>query len=158
MFNEESECGTGAIVPWADRIWVITYGPHLPLGSTDKLYEITPALEQVIRPESVGGTHANRMIHKESGQLFIGLHAIDKDGNVRTIPPQKMPGRQTGNARHLSDPTGKIYYATMEEGLYEIDVVTLEVTGLIRDGNPNKGAEEDRPSNIESKLPGYHGK
>ena len=37
-FNNEGECGTGAVVPWADRLWVITYGPHLPYGSSDKLY------------------------------------------------------------------------------------------------------------------------
>jgi hypothetical protein len=37
MFNNENECGTGAVVPWQDRLWVITYGPHLPFGSSDKL-------------------------------------------------------------------------------------------------------------------------
>ena len=37
-FNKEGECGTGAVVPWADRLWVITYGPHMPFGSSDKLY------------------------------------------------------------------------------------------------------------------------
>jgi hypothetical protein len=62
-FNNEGECGTGAVVPWADRLWVISYGPHLPYGSSDKLYEITPDLQLVVRPESVGGTPANRMIH-----------------------------------------------------------------------------------------------
>jgi hypothetical protein len=65
-FNEGGECGTGAVVPWADRVWVISYGPHKPTGSSDKFYEITPALEQIIRPESLGGTPANRMIHRES--------------------------------------------------------------------------------------------
>ena len=50
MYNEEGECGTGAVVPWAGRLWVITYGPHKPRGSTDKLYEITPGLKQIIRP------------------------------------------------------------------------------------------------------------
>ena len=78
-YNNEGECGTGAVVPWADRLWVITYGPHLPFGSSDKLYEVTPDLEQIVRPESVGGTPANRMIHKESNQLFIGPYAIDKE-------------------------------------------------------------------------------
>ena len=39
-YNSEGECGTGAVVPWADRLWVITYGPHLPKGSSDKLYEV----------------------------------------------------------------------------------------------------------------------
>jgi hypothetical protein len=159
-FNEEGECGTGAVVPWADRLWVITYGPHLPFGSTDKLYEITPDLQQVIRPESVGGTPANRMIHRESQQLVIGPYFIDLKRNVRVVPPKLMPGRHTGNARHLTDPAGKVYFATMEEGLYEVDVKTLEVTGLIKDGNPAKPGQtsEKNPAAISSELPGYHGK
>jgi hypothetical protein len=159
-FNEEGECGTGAVVPWADRLWVITYGPHLPFGSSDKLYEITPDLQQVIRPESVGGTPANRMIHRESQQLVIGPYFIDQKRNVRVVPPKLMPGRHTGNARHLTDPAGKVYFATMEEGLYEVDVKTLEVTGLIKDGNGAKPGQtsEKNPAVISSKLPGYHGK
>ena len=102
MFNGGNECGTGAVVPWADRLWVVTYAPHQPLGSADKLYEITPALNQIIRPESIGGTPANRMIHRESGQLFIGPYAIDARARVRVIPYATMSGRPTGNARHLT--------------------------------------------------------
>jgi hypothetical protein len=151
MFNNEGECGTGAVVPWADRLWVITYGPHLPNGSSDKLYEILPNLEQVIRPESVGGTPANRMLHRESNQLFIGPYVIDAKRHVRVIPPQKMFGRLTGNARHLTDPANKIYYATMEEGFYEVDVKTLAVKELYQDGNRQK----DHGGKL---LPGYHGK
>ena len=160
MFNNEGECGTGAVVPWADRLWVITYGPHLPFGSSDKLYEITGDLQQTVRPESVGGTPANRMIHRESQQLVIGPYLIDAQRGVRVIPPALMPGRLTGNARHLTDPAHKIYYATMEEGLYEVDVRTLAVTGLIRDGNKPKPGQtkEAHPAKIDSQLPGYHGK
>jgi hypothetical protein len=160
MFNNEGECGTGAVVPWADRLWVITYGPHLPFGSSDKLYEITPELTQIVRPESVGGTPANRMIHPESQQLFIGPYIIDAERKVRVIPPSRMPGRLTGNARHLSDPANIIYYATMEEGLYEVDVKSLAVKNLIRDGNGvKKGFKvETQLSNFSSELPGYHGK
>ena len=160
MFNNEGECGTGAVVPWADRLWVITYGPHLPFGSSDKLYEITPDLKQVVRPESVGGTPANRMIHDESQQLFIGPYVIDAQRGVRVIPPSIMPGRLTGNARHLTDPAGKIYYATMEEGLYEVDVKSLAVKNFILDGNGiKKGFKVETPlSKLDSKLPGYHGK
>lgn len=160
MFNNEGECGTGAVVPWADRLWVVTYGPHLPFGSSDKLYEITADLKQIVRPESVGGTPANRMIHPESQQLFIGPYVIDAARKVRVIPPGRMPGRLTGNARHLTDPIGKIYYATMEEGLYEVDVKSLAVTSLIRDGNPlKKDFKVTTPlTKLESRLPGYHGK
>ena len=160
-FNQEGECGTGAVVPWADRLWVITYGPHLPYGSTDKLYEVTPSLELIVRPESVGGTPANRMIHNESQQLVIGPYFIDTQRNVRAISPKLMPGRLTGNARHLTDPTKKIYFATMEDGLFEVDVQTLAVKGLIKEikNKPKPGqTAEVSPATLQSTLPGYHGK
>ncbi len=158
-YNNEGECGTGAVVPWADRLWVITYGPHLPYGSSDKLYEITPDLEQIVREESLGGTPANRMIHEESNQLFIGPYAIDSERNVRSVSYEDMPGRHTGNARHLTDQSGKIYYGTMEEGFYEVDVNTLEPTLLYQDGNVRKEKGEDVTANQSNALlPGAHGK
>lgn len=150
MFNDEGECGTGAVVPWADKLWVVTYAPHAPKGSSDKLYEITPDLKQIVRPESIGGTPANRMIHRESNQLFIGPHAISADGKVRTIPYSRMFGRPTANARHLTDPANKIYYASMEEALYEVDVKTLETVELFSDEATN--------GKHKMNLPGYHGK
>lgn len=153
MHNEEGECGTGAVVPWQGSLWAITYAPHRPNGSTDRLYEVTPDLMQLVFDGSVGGTPANRMIHRESNQLLIGPYVIDAEKHIRVIPPSAMFGRLTGNARHLTDPSNKVYYATMEEGLYEVDVRSLAVTCLIRDGNlgaPSCG--------VVSKLPGYHGK
>lgn len=158
-YNNEGECGTGAVVPWAGKLWVITYGPHLPFGSSDKLYEITPDLHKTIRSESIGGTPANRMVHAESNQLFIGPYAIGSNGNVRTIPYTQMPGRHTGNARHLFSPASKIYYGTMEEGFYEVDVKTLESKLLYQDGNVKNKKENDVANNHNGALlPGAHGK
>jgi hypothetical protein len=158
-YNYEGECGTGAVVPWAGRLWVITYGPHFPFGSSDKLYEITPELNKTVRPESIGGTPANRMIHKESDQLFFGSYVIDSRRNIRTISWKDMPGRHTGNARHLSDPAGKIYYGTMEEGFYEVDVKTLHPTVLYEDLNVTKKKSNDSEANFRGTLlPGAHGK
>ncbi len=153
MWNNHGECGTGAVVPWQGSLWAITYAPHYPGGSSDKLYEFTSDLTQKIFEGSVGGTHANRMIHRESNQLLIGPYIIDARKNIRVIPRTKMYGRLTGNARHLTDPANKVYYATMEEGLYEVDVATLAAKCFIRDGNG--GAPK---TGIVSKLPGYHGK
>ena len=154
--NEGTECGTGAIVPWSNSLWVVSYGSSNPLGSSDKLYEISSDLKQTVRKESMGGTHANRMIHNESNQLFIGLHAIDAERNVRTIPYMKMKGRLTGNARHLTDPSNKIYIASMEEGFYEIDVKTLELTTLY----PDRGqlTREEQLASLKDDLSGSHGK
>jgi acetyl esterase/lipase len=161
VFNESGECGIGAVVPWADKLWLVTYAPHEPIGSSDKLYEITPDLTQIIRPESIGGTPANRMIHRESHQLFIGPYVIGADRTVRVIPYTKMFGRLTGNARHLFDPANKIYYATMEEGIYEVDIKTLEVTELWTDEQLNQNSRWKRQADKNPRfanLPGYHGK
>ena len=102
----------------------------------------------------MGGTPANRMIHLESRQLNIGPYLIDKDCNVRVLAPKAMPGRLTGTARHLTDPANKIHIATMEEGLYSVDVRTLAFDQHIKDGNGQPRAG----NGIDSKLPGYHGK
>ncbi|SHN30655.1 hypothetical protein SAMN04488057_11864 [Cyclobacterium lianum] len=155
-YNEEGECGTGAVVPWAGKLWVVTYGPHFPFGSSDKLYEINPDLSFTTREESIGGTPANRMIHRESEQLFIGPYAIDNTGEVRTISYETMPGRHTGNARHLTDPANKIYYGTMEEGFYEVNVHNLETNTLYVDGNVTR--KEGEMAQEAELLLGAHGK
>jgi len=145
MQNDEGECGTGAVVPWAGALWVVTYGPHGPVGSSDKLYQITPDLKRVTRPESVGGTPADRLIHRETNQLLIGPYVIDAKGDVRVVPPQKMPGRLTGAGRHIVDPAHKVYVATMDNGLYELDLCNLAVRTLQRDHNGVDGKIWGRP-------------
>lgn len=110
-----------------------------------------------MRDESIGGTPANRMVHRESNQLFIGPYAIDSAGNVRAIPYTSMPGRHTGNARHLQDPAHKLYYATMEEGFYSVDVKTLEVDTLYLDGNCIC-KDNGEMLQYNALLPGAHGK
>lgn len=155
-YNSQGECGTGAVVPWAGALWVVTYSPHEPYGSDDKLYQIKPDLTQIVRPESIGGTPANRMIHTPSQQLFIGPYAIDTAANVRVIPYDRVPGRPTGNAAHLTDPDNRILLATMEAGFYDIDVHTLDAKTLYKDGNQMR--REGATGRLSPLLPGYHGK
>src|SRR5690606_17116992 len=123
----------------------------------DKLYEVTADLRQIVREESVGGTPANRLIHNESKQLFIGPYAIDTNRNVRVLSYADAPGRYTGAARHLTDPANKLYIATMEEGLYEVDVHNLTTKTLYQDGNVLK-KQSDKVGDFNALLPGAHGK
>ena len=60
------------------------------------------------RPESVGGTPANRMIHRESQQLNIGPYFIDARGHVRAIPPSMTvrPADRHRPAPHRPGPQG----------------------------------------------------
>lgn len=131
------ECGIGAIVPWADKLWMVNYAPHQPRGSEHKLFSVSGdpndgELDLTVHPESVGGTPAGRMIHAESKQLLIAHYLIDQTGTVRVIPIEKMPIRVTAIARHLSDPANMVYYVDMEGSIWEANVHTLDVKRLFR--------------------------
>lgn len=131
-YNGHGECGIGAVVPWAGRLWWITYPPHYRTGSNDKLYSIDESFALKIHPESVGGTHAARMIHRESKQLFIGPYAINEAGKVRAMNVKAIPGRYTAWARHLTDPANKLYMYDMEGPVWEVDVQSLAGKELFR--------------------------
>ncbi len=149
--NNLEECGIGALVPWAGKLWAVSYGPHRPAGSIDKLYEIAPDLSRVIRPESVGGTPANRFIHTSSNQLNIGPYFIDASRNVRVLKATGsagvIPGRLTATAAHLTDPN-RLYIFTMENGVYDVNATDL--TYITR--------YPDVQSSGDDFLAGYHGK
>jgi hypothetical protein len=123
--GRRTETGVGALMPWADRLWAITYVAHIQGEGGTGLFEIDAELNITKRPESVTGTYANRMIHKQTEQLIIGPHVIDAEGNVRTI--EGVAGhRLTATAAHLEAPESKVYFVTMEGLLFEADVNTLE--------------------------------
>lgn len=120
-----SECGVGALMPWADALWAVTYNSHTPRTGTGLgLYRISDRLEPAL-VHVHDGTHANRMIHNESHQTFIGPYAIDMKGNWRFLEEFKNE-RITATMRHLSDPSNLVYQLTMEGLLYEVDVKSLK--------------------------------
>jgi len=125
LARSNSESGIGAVVPWADRLWYISYVAHKS-GSDVGLFEISPDLSIRRRPESIVGTHAGRMIHRESNQLIIGPYVIDAKGNVRVFDTLARTERVTAVMRHLTDPGNKVYIQAMEGDFYEADLRTLE--------------------------------
>ena len=131
----------GAVVPWAGKLWYLTYPPHALGHSLDKLYSLAPDMNATIHPESVGGTHAGRMIHRESNQLIIGPYFVREDGSVRAAPRDRLPGRITAVTRHLTDPANFVYFVEMEGSIHEVNVHTLEAKLL-----------------FVKPVPGWHGK
>lgn len=125
-----TECGVGALMAWAGKLWVVTYVSHKAAsGVGTGLYEIDESLAITKRPESQVGTFTNRLVHWESNQLIIGPHVIDADRNVRTIT-SLLDVRLCSTIRHLTDPANKVYMLGMEGEFYEMDVHTLETTFL----------------------------
>lgn len=122
---ERSECGIGALMPWADSLWAITYNSHKKgTGYGLGLYRIDETLTSE-RVHVHDGTHANRLIHRESNQCFIGPYVIDAKGNWKHIP-ELDNYRLTSTMRHLTDPANRIYYQCMEGEFIELDVSTLK--------------------------------
>ncbi len=127
-----TEAGIGALMPWANRLWAVTYVAHKsPTGSGTGLYEISNDLHLKKNPASVVGTYANRLIHTPSMQLAIGPYLIDTLGNVRLIKEFK-DHRLAATMTHLADPENKLYYLAMEGEFFEVDVHTLEVKQLFQ--------------------------
>jgi len=125
-----TETGIGALMPWVDRLWFVTYVAHKAgSGAGTGLFCVDDQLKITKHPASRIGTYANRIIHRESNQLIIGPHAIDVEGNVRTFE-DLVDVRLAATARHLEDPADKVYLLGMEGEFFEADVHTLEVRRL----------------------------
>ena len=124
-----SETGIGALMPWADRLWFITYPSNRTMGSGTGLFCLDERLNLTKHPASVVGTYANRIIHTATNQLIMGPHLIDMQGNVRTIEAL-VPHRLAATMTHLHDSANKVYFLTMEALFLEVDLRTLEVRQL----------------------------
>lgn len=121
-----TETGIGALMPWADKLWMVTYVAHKArTGSGTGLFAIDDDLSIVKHPQSAVGTYANRMIHKQTNQCIIGPHIIDAQGEVRTFD-SLVDTRLAATCIHLSDPANKVYFLGMEGEFIEADVRTLQ--------------------------------
>ena len=138
-----TETGIGGLMPWADRLWFVTYVAH-KVGNDTGLFSVDDDLRIQRHPASVVGTYANRMIHAPTNQCIIGPHAIDADGRVRTFEGL-VDTRLTATCTHLTDPARKVYFLGMEGEFFEADVVTMKVTQLFNLGDALEMGEAFRP-------------
>ncbi|MBC2603689.1 hypothetical protein [Puniceicoccus vermicola] len=127
---KRTETGIGALMPWADRLWFITYVAHTRRsGDGTGLFYVDDDMQLHKHPASEVGTYANRMVHSESNTMIIGPHLIDTEGNVRTLA-ELVDVRLTATCRHLTDPANRVYFLGMEGEFFEVNVRTMEVTFL----------------------------
>lgn len=117
--EHRSESGIGALLPWADKLWMVGYVAHIK-GSRIGLYEIDDNMTMRKHPESVTGTFANRWVSRSKNVAIIGPHLIDKNGDVSTYQ-ELSKHRLTATMSHLEDP-GKVYFLTMEGLFFEASI------------------------------------
>jgi len=125
---KRSEAGVGALMPWADRLYMISYLSVPNYGSGVGLYEIDEnlAMRKIKNHTSV---YANRMLHHWTDQLIMGPYVIDKNRGVRTIEAL-LSVRIGAMAEHLTKPETHIYMVSMDGPFYEVELSTLKATLL----------------------------
>ena len=124
-----SECGHGAMIAWADRLWLISYlsVPNSGAAEGTGLFAIDQNMNMT-RVASHNSVYANRMMHPASDSVVIGPYVISATGVVRTITGL-LTVRIGGMAQHLTD-AGSVYMLGMDGPLWSVNLATLEVVQL----------------------------
>lgn len=154
------ECGIGAVVRHGEHLYWITYPASGERGGKGRIYRMNREGVRTECPESTGGTHADRLIHQPSGALVLGANVFFPNGEVRAWDVKACVGRLTAAAVHPRAREGWVYLATMEDGLYEANLCTMEVRTLRRDliDRLRLGIPRPKQARAPHKLPGDHGK
>lgn len=120
-----TECGIGALMPWADGLYASTYNSSgKRTGTGLGLYRIDDQLKTEV-VDMHNGVYANRFIHHQSNQCIIGPYVINSSGKWRRIEGL-MEHRLTSTMPHLTDPANRVYFQTMEGLFFEMDMVDLK--------------------------------
>ena len=123
-----SECGHGALMAWADRLYTISYLSVPNAGSGTGLYEIDETMTQRLIA-SHNSTYANRLMIPKANVIVIGPYIIDESRNVRVF--ESLLGvRIGGMAEHLTFPESMVYMLGMDGPLWECDLLSLNCTQL----------------------------
>lgn len=123
-----SECGHGALIAWADRLYTISYLSVPNAGSGTGLYEIDENMTQtLVAPHN--STYANRMMVPAANVVVIGPFIIDAERGVRTFT-SLLSVRIGGMAEHIHSPATMVYMLGMDGPLWECSLLTLDCTKL----------------------------
>jgi len=123
-----SESGIGALMPWADNLYMVSYLSVPNSGSGTGLYQINPDFTMV-KLHNHNSTYANRILHKNTSQIIIGAWIIDMKAEVRTFEAL-LHVRVGATAEHLTHPESMVYMLGMDGPLWECNVTSLECTKL----------------------------
>lgn len=119
--SSRTECGVGALMPWADSLYAVTYNSSGTKGDTGLgLFRIDDDMK-VETLDLPNGVYANRFIHHASNQCVIGPYVIDASGKWTRID-SLVHHRITATMPHLTDPKGRVYMLTMEGLVFDMDM------------------------------------
>uniref|UniRef100_A0A0B7B8Z5 Olfactomedin-like domain-containing protein n=1 Tax=Arion vulgaris TaxID=1028688 RepID=A0A0B7B8Z5_9EUPU len=125
---DRTECGTGALMPWADKLYMVSYLSVPDGGNGTGLYAIDDKFT-ITKLADHRSTFANRILHRQTNQIIIGAWAIDMEGRYRVFP-DLLRVRIGASAEHLTHPETMVYMLGMDGPLWECNVTSLECSQL----------------------------
>jgi len=118
---KRSECGHGALMAWADRLWVISYLSVPNAGNGTGLYSIDENMVMT-KVASHSSVFANRLLIPAINSIVIGPYVIDSEGNIQVIEAL-LNVRVGGMAAHINFPNTTAYFLGMDGPLWECLVI-----------------------------------
>lgn len=122
-FYTRSEAGIGALMPWADKLWITTYPDENSNGGGMGLWSLDEDGELTLVQET-NGTHAGRAVSGD--YAFIGQHKIGRDGTVYPLRFKNLLANVTGS------PTGGTFRLT-GRGLSTAPIAYNASTATVQD-------------------------
>ena len=123
-----SEDGIGALMPWLDKLYIVSYLSSQNDGSRAGFYAIHPNFTKELL-ELHNSTYANRMIHRQTNRIIIGAWTVDLQGKIQVFK-QLLNVRIGATAEHLEHPEDMIYHLSMDGPLYECRLSTMDCKKL----------------------------
>eukprot|EP01065_Artemidia_motanka_P048573 TRINITY_DN7853_c0_g1_i1.p1 TRINITY_DN7853_c0_g1~~TRINITY_DN7853_c0_g1_i1.p1 ORF type:complete len:526 (+),score=122.31 TRINITY_DN7853_c0_g1_i1:62-1579(+) len=117
---KRSEAGIGALMPWADRLYMVSYLSVAKGGNGTGLYEIDANLTMT-KVADHSSCYANRILHPTTNQIVIGKWVVDMNRRVRAIVGDLGDTRLGGVALHLTNDS-MVYLLGMDGLLFEVDI------------------------------------
>ncbi|KAH9500232.1 hypothetical protein Btru_077534 [Bulinus truncatus] len=121
-----SESGVGALMPWADKLYMVSYLSVPGGGSGAGLYVIDSTF-QMEKVRDHNSTFANRLLHRQTNQIIIGAWVVDMLGQIKTFR-DLLYVRVAATAEHLTSPETMVYMLSMDGPLWECDVIAMNCT------------------------------
>lgn len=126
--SPRSECGVGAMMAWADKLYVVSYLSVPNAGSGTGLYAIDANL-QMTKLANHSSVYANRMMVPAMNVIVIGPYIIDSQGNIQVLQ-DLLHVRIGGMAEHILYPDSMVYMLGMDGPLWECNLLNLSCTQL----------------------------
>jgi hypothetical protein len=127
--SPRSECGHGALMAWADKLYTISYLSVPNAGAGTGLYAIDANMVQTKLADH-NSTYANRMMFPPTSSIVLGPFVIGADGNVAGVFAELLTVRLGGMSKSITNPDTHVYMLGMDGPLWECSMLDFTCVQL----------------------------